>query len=166
MVSHYLWLCCIGSITERSDHTCPHMSAVLNWFSISVTPSELRCAQLWAESPSSSFFLFVQIPCKVASGWKHPPLSLVRKELYWLWNSIKVLHIIAVNIWLDTALHRDLENTFCVFAADNANLLFILSCAAVLVATFSFIVVIACRPHHQKGSQVESFFKKSVHLRK
>uniref|UniRef100_A0A3B3HGW6 Transmembrane protein 130 n=1 Tax=Oryzias latipes TaxID=8090 RepID=A0A3B3HGW6_ORYLA len=62
---------------------------------------------------------------------------------------------------LDMSVRNDvskLQTSFSLYVRKNynANLLFILSCAAVLVATFSFIVVIACRPHHQKGSQVAS----------
>lgn len=41
-----------------------------------------------------------------------------------------------------------------VFIADNIHMFFILSCAAILVATFSFIAVIACRPRHHGSSQV------------
>jgi len=36
----------------------------------------------------------------------------------------------------------------------NSHMFFILSCAAILVATFSFITVIACRPRHQSRSQI------------
>ncbi|RVE59412.1 hypothetical protein OJAV_G00188060 [Oryzias javanicus] len=62
---------------------------------------------------------------------------------------------------LDMSVRNDiskLQTSFSLYVRRNynANLLFILSCAAVLVATFSFIVVIACRPRHQKGSQVAS----------
>lgn len=44
----------------------------------------------------------------------------------------------------------------CVFVliADNPHIFFILSCAAILVATFSFIAVIACRPRRHNRSQV------------
>ncbi|XP_062416018.1 transmembrane protein 130 isoform X2 [Pungitius pungitius] len=38
--------------------------------------------------------------------------------------------------------------------SNNTHLIFILSCAAILLATFSFIAVIACRPRPRDGSQV------------
>lgn len=37
---------------------------------------------------------------------------------------------------------------------DSPHMFFILSCAAVLVATFSFIAIIACRPRHHSRSRV------------
>lgn len=43
---------------------------------------------------------------------------------------------------------------FPVLIADNTHMFFILSCAAVLVATFTFIIVFACRPRHHNRSQV------------
>uniref|UniRef100_A0A3B3BJS7 Transmembrane protein 130 n=1 Tax=Oryzias melastigma TaxID=30732 RepID=A0A3B3BJS7_ORYME len=50
---------------------------------------------------------------------------------------------------LDMSVRNDISKLQTSFSLYVANLLFILSCAAVLVATFSFIVVIACRPRHQ-----------------
>ncbi|KAF3853362.1 hypothetical protein F7725_014050 [Dissostichus mawsoni] len=37
---------------------------------------------------------------------------------------------------------------------DNTHMFFILSCAAILLATFSFIAVVACRPRHQNRTQI------------
>lgn len=50
------------------------------------------------------------------------------------------------------------NNVISVFAADNNHLIFMLSCAAVLTATFSFITVIACRPCHHGRSQVKNIW--------
>ncbi|XP_068439594.1 transmembrane protein 130 [Clinocottus analis] len=60
---------------------------------------------------------------------------------------------------LDISVHNDiskLQTSFSLFVRrnDNTHLIFILSCAAILVATFSFIGVIACRPRHHNRSQI------------
>ncbi|XP_061666869.1 transmembrane protein 130 isoform X2 [Syngnathoides biaculeatus] len=60
---------------------------------------------------------------------------------------------------LDISARNDiskLETSFSLFVRESntANLLFILSCAAILVATFSFITVIACHPRYHKRSQM------------
>ncbi|KAI3365578.1 hypothetical protein L3Q82_010659 [Scortum barcoo] len=61
-----------------------------------------------------------------------------------------------------------LQSSFSIYAsretANSAHMFFILSCAAVLVATFSFIIVIACRPRHSRSQIAVSsnaFFMKS-----
>nr|XP_057918573.1 transmembrane protein 130 [Doryrhamphus excisus] len=61
---------------------------------------------------------------------------------------------------LDISVRNDiskLQTSFSLFVRknNNSNLLFILSCAAVLVATFSFIAIIACRPRRHR-SQIAS----------
>ncbi|XP_013874755.1 transmembrane protein 130 [Austrofundulus limnaeus] len=60
---------------------------------------------------------------------------------------------------LDISVRNDIskmQTSFSLYVRrDNpSHLLFILSCAAVLVATFSFIAVITCRPRHQNRSQI------------
>ncbi|KAM4715251.1 transmembrane protein 130 [Anableps anableps] len=60
---------------------------------------------------------------------------------------------------LDISVRNDiskLQTSFSLYVRrnDHTHLLFILACAAVLVATFSFILVIACRPRQQNKSQV------------
>ncbi|XP_017273857.1 transmembrane protein 130 [Kryptolebias marmoratus] len=60
---------------------------------------------------------------------------------------------------LDISVRNDvskLQTSFSLYVRRNnpAHLFFILSCAAVLVATFSFIVVVACRPRRQNRLQV------------
>ncbi|KAM9837986.1 transmembrane protein 130 [Aulostomus maculatus] len=62
---------------------------------------------------------------------------------------------------LDISIRNDIskmETSFSLYVRRNTNghVIFILSCAAVLVATFSFITVIACRPRHLNRSQVAS----------
>ncbi|XP_010793673.1 transmembrane protein 130 [Notothenia coriiceps] len=49
-----------------------------------------------------------------------------------------------------------LETSFSIYVKRNNNthMFFILSCAAILLATFSFITVIACRPSHQNRTQI------------
>lgn len=65
---------------------------------------------------------------------------------------------------LDVSARNDIskmQTSFSLYVRRNdpAHLLFILSCAAVLVATFSFIVVVACRPWQQNKPQVAAFLK-------
>uniref|UniRef100_A0A4W6CEP9 PKD domain-containing protein n=1 Tax=Lates calcarifer TaxID=8187 RepID=A0A4W6CEP9_LATCA len=60
---------------------------------------------------------------------------------------------------LDISVRNDiskLQTSFSLYVKRNTNphMFFILSCAAILVATFSFITVIACRPRHQIRPQV------------
>ncbi|XP_054625009.1 transmembrane protein 130 isoform X3 [Dunckerocampus dactyliophorus] len=60
---------------------------------------------------------------------------------------------------LDISVRNDiskLQTSFSLFVRknNNGNMLFILSCAAVLVATFSFIAIIACRPRHHRSQPV------------
>uniref|UniRef100_A0A3B5A0F5 Transmembrane protein 130 n=1 Tax=Stegastes partitus TaxID=144197 RepID=A0A3B5A0F5_9TELE len=59
---------------------------------------------------------------------------------------------------LDISVRNDiskLQSSFSLYVRrSNPHKFFILSCAAVLVATFSFITVIACRPRHHSRSQV------------
>ncbi|XP_074519886.1 transmembrane protein 130 [Halichoeres trimaculatus] len=54
---------------------------------------------------------------------------------------------------LDISVRNDiskLQSSFSIFVKrNNTHLFFILSCAAVLVATFTFITVIACRPRRR-----------------
>ncbi|XP_071318809.1 transmembrane protein 130 [Trachinotus anak] len=62
---------------------------------------------------------------------------------------------------LDISVRNDvskLETSFSLYVKKNSNphLFFILTCAAVLVATFSFITVIACRPRHHNRFQIET----------
>ncbi|XP_042364353.1 transmembrane protein 130 [Plectropomus leopardus] len=62
---------------------------------------------------------------------------------------------------LDISIRNDiskLQTSFSLFVrkSNNTHLFFILSCAAILVATFSFITVIACRPRHHSRSQIAS----------
>ncbi|XP_047465398.1 transmembrane protein 130 [Mugil cephalus] len=62
---------------------------------------------------------------------------------------------------LDISVKNDismLQTSFSLYASRNGNiqLLFILSCAAVLVATFCFITVIACRPRRPTTAQIAS----------
>ncbi|XP_034564531.1 transmembrane protein 130 [Notolabrus celidotus] len=61
---------------------------------------------------------------------------------------------------LDISVRNDISNmqsSFSIFVKrNNIHLFFILSCAAILVATFSFIAVIACRPRHPNKSQVSA----------
>ncbi|XP_075314368.1 transmembrane protein 130 [Odontesthes bonariensis] len=58
---------------------------------------------------------------------------------------------------LDITIRNDiskLQTSFSLYVRNNnTHLFFILSCAAILVATFSFIIVIACRPRHHSRSQ-------------
>uniref|UniRef100_A0A3B4TMT2 Transmembrane protein 130 n=1 Tax=Seriola dumerili TaxID=41447 RepID=A0A3B4TMT2_SERDU len=60
---------------------------------------------------------------------------------------------------LDISVRNDvskLETSFSLYVKKNTNphMFFILTCAAVLVATFSFITVIACRPLHHNRFQI------------
>ncbi|KAM6964700.1 transmembrane protein 130 [Tautogolabrus adspersus] len=60
---------------------------------------------------------------------------------------------------LDISVRNDiskLQTSFSIYVkrSYNTHLFFILACAAILVATFSFITVIACRPRHQNKSQI------------
>ncbi|XP_054455441.1 transmembrane protein 130 [Anoplopoma fimbria] len=60
---------------------------------------------------------------------------------------------------LDISVHNDvskMQTSFSLYVRRNTNthLIFILSCAAILVATFSFITVIACRPLHHNRFQI------------
>ncbi|XP_041830812.1 transmembrane protein 130 [Melanotaenia boesemani] len=60
---------------------------------------------------------------------------------------------------LDISVRNDiskLQTSFSLYVrrSYNTHLFFILSCAAVLVATFSFIIAIACRPRHHSRSQI------------
>ncbi|XP_022598081.1 transmembrane protein 130 [Seriola dumerili] len=58
---------------------------------------------------------------------------------------------------LDISVRNDvskLETFFSVLISANPHMFFILTCAAVLVATFSFITVIACRPLHHNRFQI------------
>ncbi|XP_015232551.1 PREDICTED: transmembrane protein 130 [Cyprinodon variegatus] len=59
---------------------------------------------------------------------------------------------------LDVSVRNDIsqmETSFSLYVGrkDSTQVLFILSCAAVLVATFAFITVVACRPWKQRKSQ-------------
>ncbi|XP_003961543.2 transmembrane protein 130 [Takifugu rubripes] len=59
---------------------------------------------------------------------------------------------------LDISIQNDiskLQTSFSLSVKRNNNhIVFILSCAAVLVATFSFITVVACRPRHQQRPSI------------
>ncbi|XP_068162129.1 transmembrane protein 130 [Antennarius striatus] len=60
---------------------------------------------------------------------------------------------------LDISVRNDiskLQTSFSLYVkrSNNANLLFMLSSAAILAATFSFITVIACRPRHYNRSGI------------
>ncbi|KAG8009048.1 hypothetical protein GBF38_011643, partial [Nibea albiflora] len=62
---------------------------------------------------------------------------------------------------LDISVRNDiskLQTSFSLYVkrSNNIHMVFILSCAAILVATFSFIAVIACRPRHHSASQFAS----------
>uniref|UniRef100_A0A671W4E6 Transmembrane protein 130 n=1 Tax=Sparus aurata TaxID=8175 RepID=A0A671W4E6_SPAAU len=59
-----------------------------------------------------------------------------------------------------------LETSFSLYVKrGNTHMFFVLSCAAILVATFSFITVIACRPRHYNRSQVKVTFILIPYLR-
>ncbi|KAK1881784.1 Transmembrane protein 130 [Dissostichus eleginoides] len=49
-----------------------------------------------------------------------------------------------------------LQTSFSIYVKrnNNAHMFFILSCAAILLATFSFIAVVACHPRHQNRTQI------------
>ncbi|XP_060884091.1 transmembrane protein 130 [Labrus mixtus] len=60
---------------------------------------------------------------------------------------------------LDISVRNDiskLQTSFSIYVkrSYSTHLFFILACAAILVATFSFITVIVCRPRHQNKSQI------------
>ncbi|XP_040885136.1 transmembrane protein 130 isoform X2 [Toxotes jaculatrix] len=60
---------------------------------------------------------------------------------------------------LDISVRNDvskLQTSFSLYVkrSNIAHMFFILTCAAILVATFSFITVIACRPRHHARSQI------------
>ncbi|XP_038592300.1 transmembrane protein 130 isoform X1 [Micropterus salmoides] len=60
---------------------------------------------------------------------------------------------------LDISVRNDiskLQSSFSLYVkrSNNTHMFFILSCAAVLVATFTFIIVFACRPRHHNRSQI------------
>ncbi|XP_061564289.1 transmembrane protein 130 [Cololabis saira] len=59
-------------------------------------------------------------------------------------------HCLDINIRNDIS---KLQTSFSLYVRRNNNthLIFILTCAAILLATFSFIIVIACRPRHYKS---------------
>uniref|UniRef100_A0A3Q3GTS9 PKD domain-containing protein n=1 Tax=Labrus bergylta TaxID=56723 RepID=A0A3Q3GTS9_9LABR len=61
---------------------------------------------------------------------------------------------------LDISVRNDiskLQTSFSIYVKrTSTHLFFILACAAILVATFSFITVIVCRPRHQNKSQGQS----------
>ncbi|XP_037611564.1 transmembrane protein 130 [Sebastes umbrosus] len=62
---------------------------------------------------------------------------------------------------LDISVRNDiskLQTSFSLYVkrSNNTHMVFMLSCAAILVATFSFITVIACRPRHHHRSQYAS----------
>uniref|UniRef100_A0A3Q0QXC2 Transmembrane protein 130 n=1 Tax=Amphilophus citrinellus TaxID=61819 RepID=A0A3Q0QXC2_AMPCI len=64
---------------------------------------------------------------------------------------------------LDISLRNDvskLQTSFSLYVRRNsdAQIFFILSCAAILAATLSFITVIACRPHHHNKAKVRNVF--------
>ncbi|XP_039991892.1 transmembrane protein 130 [Xiphias gladius] len=62
------------------------------------------------------------------------------------------VHCLEISVRNDVS---KLETSFSLFVKKNNNThtFFILTCAAILVATFSFIAVIACRPRHHNKSQ-------------
>lgn len=73
---------------------------------------------------------------------------------------------------VDISVHNDIskmETSFSINVkrSNGAHIFFILCCAAVLVATFSFIGVIACRPRHHSRSRMatstNALFLKSQH---
>ncbi|XP_041819334.1 transmembrane protein 130 [Chelmon rostratus] len=62
---------------------------------------------------------------------------------------------------LDISVRNDiskLQTSFSLYVKrkTNTHMFFILSCAAIIVATFSFITVIACHPRHHSRSQVQN----------
>nr|XP_033468041.1 transmembrane protein 130 [Epinephelus lanceolatus] len=63
------------------------------------------------------------------------------------------IHCLEINVRNDIS---KLQTSFSLYVrrSSNTHMFFILSCAAILVATFSFITVIACRPRHHNRSQV------------
>ncbi|CAN9508601.1 unnamed protein product [Ophioblennius macclurei] len=63
---------------------------------------------------------------------------------------------------LDISVRNDvskLQTSFSLYVrrSNNTHMFFILSCAAILVATFSFIAAIACRPRHYNKTQAVPF---------
>ncbi|XP_041672023.1 transmembrane protein 130 [Cheilinus undulatus] len=59
---------------------------------------------------------------------------------------------------LDITVRNDiskLQSSFSIYVKrNNTHMFFILACAAILVATFSFIMVIACRPRRQNKREI------------
>lgn len=116
-------------------HTRNHFGAS---FDLSVNCAALVC--------SSRFFVFVCFVFNVANGW------------------YSYVQLFKLQLFSDYFYYLHVTDTAPISIADGAHIFFILCCAAVLVATFSFIGVIACRPRHHSRSRVRCLGDTSLRL--
>ncbi|XP_061912074.1 transmembrane protein 130 isoform X2 [Entelurus aequoreus] len=79
-------------------------------------------------------------------------LTMLYENILWLNHTFTSagFHCLDISVRNDIS---ELQTSFSLFVrkTNNTNMLFILSCAAVLVATFSFITVIACHPRNHRS---------------
>ncbi|XP_061611522.1 transmembrane protein 130 isoform X1 [Phyllopteryx taeniolatus] len=82
-------------------------------------------------------------------------LTTLYENSLWLNHTFTSAGVHCLNISVRNDISK-LQTSFSLFVRKNntANMLFILSCATILVATFSFITVIACHPRYHNRSQI------------
>nr|XP_061807342.1 transmembrane protein 130-like [Nerophis lumbriciformis] len=82
-------------------------------------------------------------------------LTMLYENTLWLNHTFTSAGVHCLDISVRNDISK-LETSFSLFVRknNNTNMLFILSCAAVLVTTFSFITVIACHPRYYNRSQL------------
>uniref|UniRef100_A0A8C6WQP9 Transmembrane protein 130 n=1 Tax=Neogobius melanostomus TaxID=47308 RepID=A0A8C6WQP9_9GOBI len=81
-------------------------------------------------------------------------LTMLYENTLWLNHTFTATGVHCLDISVRNDISK-LQTSFSLFVKrSNAHLIFILACAAILVATFSFIAVIACRPRRLNTAPV------------
>ncbi|XP_077482603.1 transmembrane protein 130-like [Stigmatopora argus] len=93
-------------------------------------------------------------------------LTMLYENTLWLNHTFTSAGVHCLNISVRNDVSK-METSFSLFVRknNNTNMFFILSCAAILVTTFSFITVIACHPRYYNRSQI-SVSSNAVFLKK
>ncbi|XP_051928640.1 transmembrane protein 130 [Hippocampus zosterae] len=80
-------------------------------------------------------------------------LTVLYENTLWLNHTFTSTGVHCLNISIRNDISK-LQTSFSLMVRKNNNMLFILSSAAILVATFSFITVIACHPRYHKRALI------------
>ncbi|XP_072312301.1 transmembrane protein 130 [Eucyclogobius newberryi] len=148
-------------IGDGANQTAPQTSGV---YSMDVTVLdaikhiELKGPSDYEVSQNSSLAVHVDGSPPMWVCWRFLPncvpdpyggctLTMLYENTLWLNHTFTSTGVYCLDISVRNDISK-LQTSFSLFVKrnNNAHFIFILACAAVLVATFSFIAVIACRP--------------------